>query len=139
MLAFLMLLLMYDSQIRLCSSTIRMLAFQLCGSQIRQLCDACLPVHKQKPSWLTEYAAHHDPLSYTGADLMQVTDFQGVASEFLQRLKTTGPGLPNTDLAKGLELLKKFQVLTAALSLLIAHAAAYKLRVIFVSSLQAPL
>ena len=42
---------------------------------------------------------------------MQVTEFQVVTSEFLQRLKTTGPGLPNTDLAKGLELLKKFQVL----------------------------
>ena len=41
---------------------------------------------------------------------VQVTEFQVVASEFLQRLKTTGPGLPNTDLAKGLELLKKFQV-----------------------------
>lgn len=41
---------------------------------------------------------------------LQVREFQGVASEFLQRLKTTGPGLPNTDLSKGLELLKKFQV-----------------------------
>lgn len=41
----------------------------------------------------------------------QVKDFQAVASEFLQRLKTTGPGLPNTDLSKGLELLKKFQVM----------------------------
>ena len=40
----------------------------------------------------------------------QVTEFQVVASEFLQRLKTSGPGLPNTDLAKGSELLKKFQV-----------------------------
>ncbi len=116
-----------------------MLAFQLCGSQMRLLCDACLPVHKKKPYWLTECAAQHDSLSYTDADLTQVTDFQGVASEFLQRLKTTGPGLPNTDLAKGLELLKKFQVLTAALSLLTAHAAACKLPVIFVSSLQASL
>ena len=33
-----------------------------------------------------------------------------VASDFLLRLKTTGPGLPNTDLVKGSELLKKFQV-----------------------------
>lgn len=44
-------------------------------------------------------------------DFLQVKDFQVVASEFLQRLKATGPGLPNTDLAKGLELLKKFQVI----------------------------
>lgn len=43
-------------------------------------------------------------------DAAQVTEFQVVASEFLQRLKTSGPGLPNTDLAKGSELLKKFQV-----------------------------
>ena len=43
-------------------------------------------------------------------DCIQVKEFQTVASEFLQRLKTTGPGLPNTDLSKGLELLKKFQV-----------------------------
>ncbi len=98
-----------------------MLAFQLCG---RHFYNACLPVRKQKTSWLTECAAHHDPLSYTDAGLIQVTAFQGVASEFLQRLKTTGPGLPNTDLAKGLELLKKFQVLTAILWLLIALAAA---------------
>lgn len=40
----------------------------------------------------------------------QVKEFQVVASEFLLRLKTSGPGLPNTDLAKGSELLKKFQV-----------------------------
>lgn len=86
-----------------------------------------------------ECAAHYVPLSYTDADLIQVTEFQGVASEFLQRLKSTGPGLPNTDLAKGLELLKKFQVLTETLWLLIAHAAAYKLLVGFVSSLQASL
>ena len=44
-------------------------------------------------------------------DFLQVKDFQVVASEFFQRLKATGPGLPNTDLAKGLELLKKFQVI----------------------------
>ena len=98
-----------------------------------------LAFHVQKPSWLTECAANHEPLSYTDAGLVQVTEFQGVASEFLQRLKTTGPGLPNTDLAKGLELLKKFQVLTAILLLLMAHAAAYKLRAIFVSFLQASL
>lgn len=61
----------------------------------------------------------------TGHCLVQVTDFQLVASEFLQRLKTTGPGLPNTDLAKGLELLKKFQVHAAAFLLwntLLSHA-----------------
>jgi len=86
-----------------------------------------------------QHVPHIMTLSYTDAGLMQVTEFQGVASEFLQRLKTTGPGLPNTDLAKGLELLKKFQVLTAALWLLIAHAAAYKLLVIFVSPLRASL
>lgn len=91
----------------------------------------------RKPSGLTECAAHHDPPSYIDADLIQVTEFQALAAEFLQRLKTTGPGLPNTDLAKGLELLKKFQVVAAALWLLIAHAAAYKLLVIFVSHLQA--
>lgn len=43
--------------------------------------------------------------------ILQAKEFQVLASEFLQRLKSTGPGLPNTDLAKGLELLKKFQVL----------------------------
>jgi hypothetical protein len=95
-------------------------AFQLFG---RDFYNACCPDLVQKPSCLTECAAHHEPLSYTGAAVTQVTEFQGVASEFLQRLKTTGPGLPNTDLAKGLELLKKFQVLTAVLLLLIAHAA----------------
>ena len=113
-----------------------MLGFLLFG---RHSYNACLPLHVQKPLWLTECAAHYVRLSYTDADLIQVTEFQGVASEFLQRLKTTGPGLPNTDLAKGLELLKKFQVLTATLWLLMAHAAAYKLLVIFVSSLQASL
>lgn len=49
-------------------------------------------------------------VSNTSLDI-QVQEFQVVASEFLQRLKTTGPGLPNTDLFKGLELLKKFQVM----------------------------
>ena len=106
---------------------------------VRSGISTVLAFHVQKPSWLTACDAHHDPLSHTAAGLMQVTEFQGVASEFLQRLKTTGPGLPNTDLAKGLELLKKFQVVTAAWLRLIARAAAYKLHVILVSPLRASL
>ena len=61
-----------------------------------------------------DYAALYGDLTVIyqayGAAAAQVTEFQVVASEFLQRLKSTGPGLPNTDLAKGVELLKKFQV-----------------------------
>ena len=40
---------------------------------------------------------------------MQVEDFQGVAADYLQRLKTTGPGLPSLELSKGYVLLKQFQ------------------------------
>ena len=58
-----------------------------------------------------ELESHHAVHIQTSCgDAAQVTEFQVVASEFLQRLKTSGPGLPNTDLAKGSELLKKFQV-----------------------------
>ena len=63
------------------------------------------------------YSAYHELRSRHAVHIQklrggatQVTEFQVVASEFLQRLKASGPGLPNTDLAKGSELLKKFQV-----------------------------
>ncbi|DBA95316.1 TPA: Dynein heavy chain cytoplasmic [Trebouxia sp. C0006] len=77
-----------------------------------------------RPAWadlvdqagLVDFDLSETKTAFSITTRQQVTEFQGVASEFLQRLKTTGPGLPNTDLAKGLELLKKFQEEAVAVS-----------------------